>query len=63
MMTEEFLQELKKESPVLYTLAVMNARLLKDMDYGELKVTEFVKDGKIYRIEIYPVISKMIPTT
>jgi hypothetical protein len=62
-MTEAFLQQLKKESPVLFTLALLNQKMLKDMEYGELRVTEFVKDGKVYRIEMYPIISKMVEQT
>ena len=61
-MTEEFLQELKKQSPVLFTIAVLNSRLLKDIEYGEIKLTMYVKNGKIYRIESFPIISKLIET-
>jgi hypothetical protein len=59
-MTEDFLQELKKQDPVLFTIALLNAKLLKDMEYGEIKIKECVKNGKVYRIESYPIISRMI---
>jgi hypothetical protein len=61
MMDEkEFWRMLRNESPILFTIAVLNARLLKDMEFGEIKLTEYIKNGKIYRIEASPTISKLI---
>lgn len=63
MMDEkEFYRILQAESPVLFTIAALNARLIKDMEYGEIHITAFVKNGKIYRIEATPTISKLIDT-
>jgi len=57
---EEFYRILKNESPVLFTIAVLHAKLLKDMDFGEIHMKAFVKNGKIYRIEGTPMISKLV---
>lgn len=57
---EEFFRILKNESPLLFTIAVLNARLLKDMQFGEITITQYVKNGKVYRVEASPKISKMI---
>ena len=59
---KEFWRILRNESPVLFTIAILNAKLLQDMEFGEIHLTAFVKNGKIYRIEAQPTISKLVET-
>jgi hypothetical protein len=60
--TKEFWRLLRNNSPVLFTIAVLNAKLLQDMQFGEITITQFVKNGKIIRVEASPKISKLIET-
>ena len=57
---EQFMALLEKVAPLLYEIELMNARFLKDMQHGEITITQFVKNGKIYRIEAIPKYSKII---
>lgn len=59
---KEFWRLLRNKAPVLFTIAVLNAKLLKDMEFGEITITQFVKNGKIFRVEASPKISKLIET-
>ena len=47
-------------SPLLFNIELINSKYLKDMDYGEIHIIEYVRAGKVYRIEVQPKISKMI---
>jgi len=60
---KKFLKLLQTVAPVLYTIEMFNATYLKDMEYGEIHITEFVKNGKVVRIEVYPKVSKIIQPT
>jgi hypothetical protein len=57
---KEFFRLLHNISPVLFTISVLNAKLLKDMEYGEIHITQYVKNGRIFRVEASPKISKLI---
>jgi hypothetical protein len=56
----EFTRILKNKNPALFTVEAFNRKFLKDMQYGEIHITEFVKNGKIIRVEVYPKYSKII---
>lgn len=55
---------LKDVAPDLYTIHAINTKFIKEMDidYGEIHLTEYIKDGKVYRVEASPVVSKLITT-
>ena len=65
---EKFLELLRNIAPVLYTIELFNAKYLKDMAkdqrpnqvYGEIHITEYIREGKIVRIEAYPKESRKI---
>lgn len=57
---EEFILILKARSPSLSTIEKFNKKFLEDAQFGELVITEFVRNGKIYRIEVLPKISEVI---
>lgn len=57
---EEFIIILHKFSPSLSTIERFNKKFLHDAQFGELTITEYVRNGKIYRIEVLPKISEII---
>lgn len=57
---KEFFRKLQSISPVLFTIAVLNAKFLKDMQFGEIHIVQHVKNGKIFHVEATPTISKLI---
>lgn len=60
MTREDFIQLLRVYSPALFTMNVFTEKFIKDlkMQYGEIHFTAIVQNGKIIRIEAYPVISQ-----
>lgn len=56
----EFFRMLRNVSPVLFTISVLNAKLIKDVEFGEITITQYVKNGKIYRVEASPKINRII---
>jgi len=58
--TTEFIRLLKNEKPALFTIEAFNVKFLKDMSFGEIHITEYVKNGKIIRIEVTPTYSKSL---
>ena len=56
----EFTRLLKNKNPALFTVEAFNRKFLKDMEFGEIHITEFVKDGKIIRVEVIPKYSKKV---
>ena len=59
---EDMLAFLREHYPVLYTITKLNMKILKDMNYGEVRLTEFVKAGKIYRVQAEQMIGEMVET-
>ena len=57
---QEFLLILKAFSPSLSIIEKFNTKFLVDAQFGELTITEYVRNGKIYRIEVLPKISEVI---
>ena len=57
---EETLAVLREIAPVLYTIVKLNSKFLRDMKYGEIHLTEFVKNGKLYRVEGFPMIGELV---
>jgi hypothetical protein len=54
----EFTRLLKNKNPALFTVEAFNRKFLKDMEFGEIHIIEFVKNGKIIRVEVTPTYSK-----
>jgi hypothetical protein len=52
MVISAFITMLQRVTPELYTIRALNDKLLKDMDYGEIHITEYVKDGKVVRVQV-----------
>lgn len=61
--TEKFLILLKDISPVLFTVEMFNQKFLKDMQYGEIHVVQYVRNGRVYKIDAYPRMSTLIEPT
>lgn len=57
----EFIRILRNVNPALYTIELLQKKLTKDMEYGEIHMTLFVKEGKIIRVEAIPKYSKIVP--
>jgi len=55
-----FVELLRDVAPVLYTITKLNNKLLQDMMYGEITITQYIKKGKIYRIEAIPKIGELV---
>ena len=58
--SEQFITLLRDISPVLFTIEAYNQKFLKDMEYGEIHIIQYVRNGRVYKVDGYPRISKMI---
>jgi len=58
--SEQFITLLRDISPVLFTIEAYNQKFLKDMEYGEIHIIQYVRNGRVYKIDAYPRISKII---
>jgi hypothetical protein len=59
---EEFKQLLRVFNPALYTMDIFTERFIKDMkmQFGEIHFKAMIQNGKIVRIEAYPIISQKV---
>jgi len=46
-----FIAMLQKLTPELYAIRSLNDKLVKDVGFGEIHITEFVQDGKVVRVQ------------
>lgn len=57
---EQFMVLLQKLAPALFTIELYNSKFLKDMEYGEIHIVQYVREGRIFKIDGYPRISRMV---
>jgi len=60
MMPSEVLTYIREFHPAIYTIIQLNEKFLHDMDFGEIHIIEFIKNGKVWRVEGTPTVSKIL---
>jgi hypothetical protein len=60
IVAETFLELLRNLAPELFEIEALNKKFLAEMEFGEIHIVEYIKGGKVWRIEAMPKISKMV---
>jgi len=63
MTIEEMMTFIREQYPAVFTIMQLNDKFLKDIEFGEIHITEHVKKGKIWRVEGTPTVSKILENT
>lgn len=60
MTNDEFLTFMREFYPAIYTIVQLNDKFLHDMEFGEIHIIEYIKNGKVWRVEATPTVSKIL---